>query len=112
MGLGGQRGRRQLPRLQVGEVPVLGQEIPGFADGPHQGGLDPGAGALPHRLDGVVRIVQAGAGQVVHARVHDDKVLGIAGLGVEDPGHQDAGVPHQHPARLQDQGQVQALQSL
>ena len=95
------------PGCKGGHEAVLGQKIPGLADGTHNGGLDLGMGPLHHRPQAVIRAVEAGAGQVVHAGVHDDEMLGVAGLGVEHLGHQDAGVAHQHPPGLQDEGALE-----
>ncbi len=78
--------------------------------GPTMEALTWGPGALHHRPEAVIGAVEAGAGQVVHAGVHDDEMLGVAGLGVEHLGHQDAGVAHQHPPGLQDEGALEALQ--
>ena len=50
-----------------------------------------------------MRLVQRRADQVVHRRVDDDEVLGVARLHIDHAGDQDAGIADDHPARLEHQ---------
>ena len=52
--------------------------------------------------------IEAGAGQIIHAGINNDKLL-TALLGVQNLCNKNPGIPHYNPARLKDQGTVQTF---
>ena len=60
-----------------------------------------------HGLDAMVRLVEGGAEQVVHARVHDHEALAVVLLDVEDARQQHARGPDQGAAGLEQHGEAE-----
>ncbi len=50
-----------------------------------------------------MRLVQCGADQVVHRRVDNDEIPGVAVLHIDHAGDEDAGIADDHPSRLEHQ---------
>ena len=54
-------------------------------------------------MNPLVGPVETRPNQVIHGRIHDDEILLLPFLQIQDPGDQDPGIPDQDPARLQEE---------
>ena len=59
-------------------------------------------GHAANRHNVVMRVVQAGPEQIVHGRIHNDKLFRPRLFRIEHPRQQNAGVAHDHPPGLQN----------
>ncbi len=97
--------------VDFGNLAVLREEVAAHAD--RTDDVDdlgfPGAGSLSGG-DLVVAFVEGGADEVVHRRVNDLEGLRGAALFIEHLGEEDARVPDQETAGLEDDAQSERLQ--
>ena len=109
----GAHDREQIAALRPADLAVLGEEIAALANRPDDVGDDVcSALRLHHRLNRLIGAVERRADQIVHAAVDDDEFLVVGFFEVQDFGEQDAGVADDDPARLQDQRDIETLQTL
>src|SRR5690606_37165069 len=79
------------------------EEITGLANRTHHVDTLGRSGAGLHRLDVVISGVVTGPQQIVHARVGDHEAFATAVLYVQHAGDENAGLPHDEAAWLDDE---------
>src|SRR5271169_1523952 len=57
---------------------------------------------LYHRLYMMVSTIEGRPQEIVHARIHNNKVLSLPLFKIESFGNENPGIPHDRPARLKD----------
>ena len=95
--------------------PVFAEIITGLTNWPDDIGgklifLQMVPGALGERHDLVVAVVKGGAGEIVHRRINDDKILHTGLLHVLHPCDEDAAVTCDEAARLDKDLQAKRLE--
>ena len=106
----GAHHREQIAALRPGDLAVLGEKVAALANRPDDIGDDDLRFAFDHRPDRLIRAVKRRPDQIVHAAVDDDEFFRVGFFDVLHFGQQNSGVADDHPARLENQRDVQPFQ--
>ena len=102
---------RRSPAAGLRHGAVFRDKVAGFANRADHVGAShvPVAKGLANGPDIMIRVVERGPDQIVHASVDDDEMLLAAPLGVDHLGHKNPGVARDDAARLKQELGAEAV---
>ena len=108
----GAHDRQKVSLLGSRNFPILGKKITALADRSHYIGYDHLPLSFDDRTDRLIRTVESGTDQVIHAAIDNYKCFFLPLLQVEHLGNQDPGISHNDTTRFEDQGHIQPPEPL